>query len=161
MENVDYKSSEVPSLVVAATVTNVFGDRHRGAVHLLDEHGRRHEIEMGPLDAPTFTGHVGKRNAMRVTVESIDSSSEARPGADGLTDADVAREFFRRFGPVKVLVGTWGKAVAYAESDGASSSSEWLSGMSDEHDMVEEHAAGEDGFAAALERARQLVRGGR
>lgn len=90
------------------------------------------------------------------------SGASAEPAAT-MTDADVAREFFRRFGPVKVLVGrfkTERGSLAYAEADGDDGASEWLSGVSDDP-YTEEHSAGEDGFTAALERARQLVRGGR
>lgn len=76
----------------------------------------------------------------------------------GVTDAEVAREFFRRFGPTQVHMGAWrGRAaVAELEDDGT-----WISEALPDGARREEHSAGEDGFTAALERARQLVRGGR
>lgn len=82
----------------------------------------------------------------------------AEPKAPELTDDDVAREFFRRFRPAKVLVGRWGDLVAYAETDDADAAGDWLSGRSAESEDVEEHAAGEAGFVAAVMRARELVR---
>lgn len=72
------------------------------------------------------------------------------------TDADIAREFWRRFGPTEILIGKRGPRSAYAELDG----DVWWSGAPGMCGAVTEHAAGEDGFVAALERARELVRRG-
>lgn len=84
--------------------------------------------------------------------------SEVQPGADApMSDADVAREFFRRFQPVKVTLGTWLADVAHAEEHRGT----WFSAVISGPGAEERHAAGADGFTAALERARQLVRGGR
>lgn len=75
---------------------------------------------------------------------------------DPATDADIAREFFRRFGPCKVMVGSWCEHVAHAEEYRGAWSSALVSGPGD----PEKHATGEEGFVAALERALELVRKG-
>lgn len=78
------------------------------------------------------------------------------PDPAACSDADIAREFFRRFRPIQVHLGAWrGRAaVAELEDDGA-----WISEALPDGAGREEYADGEAGFVAALERARDLVRG--
>lgn len=72
------------------------------------------------------------------------------------TDADIAREFFRRFTPVKVMVSGPSRAAGMVDHDGE----RWISGVPTVYPSAEAHAAGEDGFVAALERAMALAKGG-
>jgi hypothetical protein len=71
-----------------------------------------------------------------------------------MTDEEIAREFFRRFAPVKVLFGDWDKQITYAEHyEGA-----WVSGVScQSSDEVAHHDDGADSFVDAVTRAKSLV----
>lgn len=80
----------------------------------------------------------------------------ASPAPPGMSDAEVAAEFFRRFRPERVLLGTRGFLLSFAESslDG------WTSGLCASRPEPEDHPAGDPGFVAAVLRARELVRKG-
>lgn len=78
------------------------------------------------------------------------------PEPPGMSDAEVAAEFYRRFIPVRVLVGDLAARTAFAEDDHGS----WLSGVRSSGGSIGEHPAGEPGFVAAVLRARELVRKG-
>ena len=74
-----------------------------------------------------------------------------------MSDAEVAAEFFRRFKPVSVLIGSYGRRIVAADTtkDGV-----WYSETSAAGNNRESHESGAPGFVAAVERARELARKG-
>lgn len=98
-------------------------------------------------------GETSPPKPIEVWIERPAASSPAPPG---MSDAEVAAEFYRRFQPSRVDLGPMADDATYAEIDGGNWRSGWLatdSGMT-------EHPAGEPGFVAAVLRARELVRKG-
>lgn len=85
----------------------------------------------------------------------LERPSAIYPAPAGMSDAEVAAEFYRRFGPDRVLLGDWSTSYAFVER----CDENWRSG-SRKAAATEVHPTGEPGFVAAVLRARELVRKG-
>lgn len=113
-------------------------------------------LDLGRLSDDAADTVDGLRAALAAAAEQgkVDGIASA-------TDADIARAFVRRFRPARVLLGCLDGRTTYA--DGGDGGEPWLSGVSLVGGFVAArsenaaHAAGEDGFAAAVVRARQLA----